>query len=364
MNCQIALASDDEETIQSFRDIISKEDAWSLIVYQNESELLKGLESYPSLLLLDSRLTNSDTESILNHIESHFALRNFPIIILSERKQNEKFLNFVHLGADEFIRAPFDPSISLARMKSLLRAKGRETKIRSKEKLMRIVAKQLAHDSANPLMVIKGHLFRVQKKQEFIEASIDKISKASDTIEDLLEVSRKLLIADEKMRTISQWVEITPVIKNASNLVEDRLQSKGITLTLPENSDLEQYKINIEPTIFTYSILANLLTNAIKFTERGKQVLISMDYNDSNQELALAVTNEGQSIPEEQAKTINNVHASNQSLLGTEGEKGTGFGLSIAQYYLSMFGGSLFIEAVPQGTKATIRLKAKINENQ
>ncbi len=90
-------------------------------------------------------------------------------------------------------------------------------------------------------------------------------------------------------------------------------------------------------------ILSNLLTNAIKFTPRNGNITISVDKKDESL-VHLIVKDEGVGMTKEKAATLF-IPGKNETLPGTEGEKGTGLGLLIVADFMRMHNGSIQVKS-------------------
>jgi two-component system cell cycle sensor histidine kinase PleC len=104
-------------------------------------------------------------------------------------------------------------------------------------------------------------------------------------------------------------------------------------------------------------ILINLLTNAVKFTERGGEVEI-IGRLAPDGDILLAVRDTGIGIAEDQIpKVLEPFGQARNAYMA--GESGTGLGLPITRSLINLHGGSLVIESqLGVGTTVTQRLPA------
>jgi DNA-binding response OmpR family regulator len=83
---------------------------------------LRGLQRWeneePDIVLLDSMLPKLDGLEVCRRIRQE---SRTPIIILSERVQEEDVVNGLRTGADDYIKKPFSPKELSARMEAVLR---------------------------------------------------------------------------------------------------------------------------------------------------------------------------------------------------------------------------------------------------
>ncbi|MBF0454636.1 MAG: winged helix-turn-helix domain-containing protein [Magnetococcales bacterium] len=78
-------------------------------------------ESRPSLILLDWNSTSVSGLEFLSYIRKRVALLAIPIIMLSDRENEQEKIIALEAGADDFLDKPFSPGELLARIQALLR---------------------------------------------------------------------------------------------------------------------------------------------------------------------------------------------------------------------------------------------------
>ena len=90
------------------------------------------------------------------------------------------------------------------------------------------------------------------------------------------------------------------------------------------------------------TVLRNLVTNAIKFTNKGGVITINAEQADSN--LAISVHDKGIGIaPDNLAKLFDITEVISTS--GTAEETGTGLGLLICKEFVEKHGGEIWVES-------------------
>ncbi len=89
-------------------------------------------------------------------------------------------------------------------------------------------------------------------------------------------------------------------------------------------------------------ILRNLITNAVKFTQRkGK---ISIFSNETDKNIQISIKDNGIGISPEKQEKLFQID-SNNLLQGTEEEKGTGLGLILCRDFTKKHGGKIWIKS-------------------
>lgn len=225
-----------------------------------------------------------------------------------------------------------------------------------KEKLFRIVL----HDIATPL---QGQLWIVDMlntKQHLTSSLLPKLTKLTYMLKRIIEQVRSI----EAVNSGKMDIEISPVnldqcLQEIQTIFEGQLQSKNIQLKVINNIPSKTV-IHADQTIFTTSILGNLISNAIKFSPRNSVLLLKIEERDN--QVVIEIIDKGIGMPQELAFNIFDPSAKN-SRPGTLGEVGTGFGMAQVKSYVDYFGGKIDIESRPQdrfpmdhGTKITLTM--------
>jgi signal transduction histidine kinase len=91
------------------------------------------------------------------------------------------------------------------------------------------------------------------------------------------------------------------------------------------------------------SVVSNLLTNAIKFSNRGSS--IEIDAHAETDEVILRIQDHGIGMPESLQKNLFNLKVPT-GRQGTNGEPGTGFGMPLVDKFVKGYGGSMRIHSV------------------
>jgi signal transduction histidine kinase len=172
--------------------------------------------------------------------------------------------------------------------------------------------------------------------------------KIHNSVKHLLDLLENLLTWSRSQRG---RIKYDPVRFNLSSLIQENInihkllaEKKGIMLLSPQQNEVYAYgdrdMIN--------SVIRNLMTNAVKFTDRDKKVEVKIESKDKN--LLVSVVDEGIGIPEENMTRLFRIDEKFKST-GTAGEKGTGLGLIICREFVEKNGGEITVESKPgEGT--------------
>jgi len=210
----------------------------------------------------------------------------------------------------------------------------------TKDKLFSIIA----HDLKNPFNVIFGYTdllkesyneFSEVKRKDFIN-EIDKSSKSAyQLLENLLlwALSQQGKIEIEKEET-----NLKQLIIEAVSPYFHSAKKKKITFT---NSVSDNITVSVdEQTIKT--VIANLFSNAVKFTPNNGHILINAAIIDKFVEIK--ISDNGVGISNKVQSKIFRIDESH-STPGTNNEKGTGLGLSLCKEFVEKNGGKIWVES-------------------
>jgi signal transduction histidine kinase len=170
-------------------------------------------------------------------------------------------------------------------------------------------------------------------------------------INDILDLSK---VESGKDEVHEENIEIPGVIRAITTLVRERAMQRGIEIEFEIEADTPKLRADKRKV---KQILANLLTNAIKFTEAGGKVTLRAWCNrESGYVIQIADTGIG--IASEDIPNALSQFGQVDSKLNREYE-GTGLGLPLTKALVELHGGSLDLQSeVGAGTTVTVRFPA------
>jgi signal transduction histidine kinase/DNA-binding response OmpR family regulator len=122
-----------------------------------------------------------------------------------------------------------------------------------------------------------------------------------------------------------------------------RTDEKGIAFSVNYPSDMPKWLFG-DPTRLG-QILNNLISNAIKFTDKGKVTLkITFDKKGKHNEFCFSVTDTGIGIDQEKLKSIFEFFSQEDNTI-TRRFGGTGLGLAISKSISELLGGEIIVES-------------------
>jgi len=169
-----------------------------------------------------------------------------------------------------------------------------------------------------------------------------------DIINDILDLSK---IEAGRMELFPEAVSADDVFESCRRLVIGRAQANGVTLHATLPPDLP--RIRVDPRAVR-QMLANLLTNAVKFTPKGGRVTLAARADGDQIELSVADTGIGIAAKDiaKVLQPFGQAHSPH-----SRRQQGTGLGLPIVKALAEQSGGSFRLESqVDHGTTVTLRL--------
>jgi signal transduction histidine kinase len=151
-------------------------------------------------------------------------------------------------------------------------------------------------------------------------------------------------------------------IKNICSDILETLKPYANTKTIAIDYLGDDYlTVFADPNMFK-TILRNLISNAIKFTNIGGIVTIKAQKSESD--IIISVSDNGIGIsPESQSKLFNisQIHTSK----GTADETGTGLGLLLCKEFVNKNGGEIWVESeLGKGSTFKFTLPIHIDKNK
>ncbi|MEF8811486.1 MAG: PAS domain-containing sensor histidine kinase [Bacteroidales bacterium] len=210
----------------------------------------------------------------------------------------------------------------------------------TKDKLFSIIG----HDLRGPFNSIIGFsnllTNQVQQKdyegvERYARIIRDSSYRAMDLLTNLLEWSRA---QSGKIEFNPEYIELVTVINEVTDLLDDSAKQKSITISrhLPHNLPVFADKDMV------LTILRNLISNGIKFTNPGGEIMIRADQQDDR--VMVSVADSGVGISEDDFDTLFRMENSRPKP-GTQQEKGTGLGLLLCKEFVEVHGGQIWAES-------------------
>ncbi|MGF1586830.1 MAG: ATP-binding protein [Bacteroidales bacterium] len=180
-----------------------------------------------------------------------------------------------------------------------------------------------------------------EKQQAYIEIIEKSGKRMLNIINDIIDISKieaGLMKLDMKETNVNEQIEYI------YTFFKPEAESKGMNLSFKNPWPAQESIINTDSEK-VYAILANLVKNAIKYTEKGS---IELGYNIKTGtkpgELEFYVKDTGIGIPEDRQKAIFDRFIQ-ADIANHKANQGAGLGLAITKAYVEMLGGKIRVES-------------------
>lgn len=165
---------------------------------------------------------------------------------------------------------------------------------------------------------------------ELVSAASNESQKLDDLMADLIEVAE----IDIGKRDLNlERLKPLPMLREARDRYCDQAAEKHISVEIKAYADLSFVRADRRAL---RSILDNLLSNAIRFTPEGGEILLSAE--EVKDFMQFTVRDSGRGIEAERLKTI-------FDRFGSASETGTGLGLALVRRLVESLGGQIAVES-------------------
>lgn len=214
----------------------------------------------------------------------------------------------------------------------------------------------LSHELRNPLNSVLGwtQLLRTRKSYDAgeVREALNHIESATRAqvrmISDLLDITR---IAAGKIKLEMRDVDVSAAIESAVELFVPAATEKSVQIV--RHLDPIRSTIKGDPERFQ-QILANLLSNALKFTPEGGRVEVTL--RDLGSSVEIAVQDTGPGIPPEFRRHLFQRFRQADCIPSQKFSGGLGLGLAIVKNLVALHGGSIRADSLSTGARFVIDL--------
>ncbi|WP_423459137.1 ATP-binding protein [Ottowia sp. VDI28] len=213
----------------------------------------------------------------------------------------------------------------------------------------------MTHELRTPLTSILGYAQLLLRNPEVEGPARDMVATMQRSgqhmhalIDDSLDLAR---IEANRLRLDPSPLPLGPLIEDVERMVRLQAEAKGLRFVIAIEGERPDW-ISADAKRLR-QLLINLLSNAVRFTERG-EVCLRMDFRQQVARIEVADTGIG--IAEQDQERIF-MPFERGSAGRRSAETGTGLGLTITQLIAQMMGGELSLRSAPgQGSVFTLRL--------
>jgi two-component system, sensor histidine kinase and response regulator len=346
MNEKILIVDDLPQNIQVAATTLIQA-GYNISFAQNGKDAIKLCQNHDfDLILLDIMMPEMDGIEVCKQLKSEPRFYDLPIIFLTAKNDTESITQAFEAGGVDFVQKPFKGSELILRVKTHITIKLQKEELKklnaTKDKFFSIIA----HDLKGPftgllgfteLLVGESDNTPPEQLKLYYNLLHQSAKQGYNLLNNLLEWSRT---QRESIQILPEKFELNSIIQDVLELLNNNIQNKSITIQV--KGELSQ-KVNADKNM-THTVLRNLISNAIKFTNHNKQIEIILSANETH--AIIEIKDEGIGMTEETMSNLFQIDK-NVSRKGTNDEPGTGLGLIICKEFIEANHGEIWINSIP-----------------
>ncbi|MDN3493237.1 PAS domain S-box protein [Winogradskyella bathintestinalis] len=219
-----------------------------------------------------------------------------------------------------------------------------------------------SHEFRTPLSVILSSATLIEKlnaagqeekRENYVKRIKSNVKHLVTILNDFLSLGK---IEEGKLTTSPQELDIVIFSKN---IIEDLEFNLKEGQAIQFSTDKDEIMAFLDEKLLRHIIL-NLMSNAIKYSNENKQIILELKTNKS--QFTIEVTDDGIGIPEDEQANLFDRFFRAQNVTNIQG---TGLGLHIVKRYVEILGGSIAFKSEPnQGSTFTVILPLKQSTNE
>jgi two-component system, sensor histidine kinase ChiS len=378
-NMRILIVDDELVNIKVLKNFLEYE-KYKIITATNGKEAINIISNDKELdlVILDMMLPDMLGYEICSLLREKYSLLDLPILIMTADNRTESLVVSFECGANDYLRKPFERSELLARVKTLIELKQSVRKAIKLQKEVASTTKQVEVLSEN-FEENKRKLSEVLQydklKTEFfanisheLRTPLNVISSSVQLLQSIslnnsaegYDVNKYLKIMNQNvlrlLRLINNLIDTTKVdggylslnllngnivyiIEEITLSAADYIKSKGIELIFDTDVEEKYMAFDVDKV---ERIVLNILSNAIKFTEKNGTIFVNL--YDLGNKIQLSIKDTGIGIPEDKLDKIFERFAQVDKSLSRRSE-GSGIGLALVKSLVEMQGGTIYAKS-------------------
>jgi PAS domain S-box-containing protein len=219
-------------------------------------------------------------------------------------------------------------------------------KAEESDKLKTAFLHNISHEIRTPMNAIVGFSTLLgepdtdeKTRKSYIEVIMQSSNHLLSIITDIVDISN---IEANLIKTFKNEMSVNALVKSLCNQFMPKAAEKNINLVYENGLSESDAMILTDRTKFS-QILSNLISNAIKFTEKGN---VKISYRLKDNFLEFSVSDTGIGVSQEHHSRIFDRFYQVQNTMEKLYE-GTGLGLAISKAYVEHLGGKIWLTSEP-----------------
>jgi signal transduction histidine kinase len=229
-----------------------------------------------------------------------------------------------------------------------------------------------SHELRTPLTAIKSYLWMAlagkggklnSKLQNYVERAYRSTNRLIKLVNDMLNISQ---LESGRMMLNIKPISLRRLVEEVIEEVRPRSQELGleVTMKLPATKKDDQLMV-VGDEDKLGEVLLNLVGNALKFTNKGGKINISVK-REKGRKYLVTITDTGVGMTEE---TMNSIFQKFGLVAGSyrtnkQAKYGTGLGLYISKSIVELHGGEIWADSAGKGKGSSFYFTVPISQNQ
>jgi signal transduction histidine kinase len=369
----VILAVDDTpENLGVLFDYLDEVGFTVLLVQNGENALKQAEENLPDLILLDIMMPDLDGFEVCRRLKASKLTRDIPVIFMTALSDTADKVRGFAAGGVDYITKPLQHEEVVERVRTHTTIRRLQRELQEKNTILQEYVELLAeknteldeknallekvnaskdrffsiisHDLRSPFVGLLGLTQLIS--EEFEQYSREKlhtiVTKLHKSTENLYALIENLLTWSRLQRGMiecrPQPIIMRDAVQRTINILNANAEQKAITLSNAIATDVVGYA----DSKMLDTVLRNLISNALKFTNKDGTITISLEQQEEI--LKIAVADTGIGISREHLSKLFRID-SKYTRTGTANERGTGLGLILCKEFVERNGGAIEVES-------------------
>lgn len=347
----ILIVDDNSKNLQILAEILRNEGYRVAMAKNGVSALNFAHKKEPDLILLDIMMPEMNGFQVCRRLKDDSGTKEIPVIFISALAETEDKLKGFDAGGVDYIAKPFQKEEILARVDAHLRLRNAREELKKANERLKTATETkdrlfsiIAHD-------LRGSMSLLSTELEMMSENPNMFANEDEKRECMEELSMTAKGTSELLENLLSWarcqrgdINCQPRNVDLAWIVEantDNLSgiAKGKSIWL--HSDVRADTIVYADADMIMTVVRNLISNALKFTEELGEVRITASVFDEVVEVS--VTDNGVGFDQVQLKALFSLDE-RHTAYGTRNEKGSGLGLMICKDFVERNGGKIWAE--------------------